>query len=155
MPRKGADAAAAHRRLDAARLRAEGKSFRQIAAALSVSLRQAFLDVRAGLKALHERLGERVEELSALELERLELPVAGLAPAVEAGDPQSVDAWRRLSESRRKLLGLDAPEKHEHTGADGSPLLPPSWEQLMGLPRDELLRMFDERRRLNGHAPAP
>lgn len=107
---KGADAAAAFRRLDVARLRAEGQTFRQIGEALGISHVQAQRDHRAGLKALHGRLGKRVEELTLLELERLELPVAGLLPAVKAGDPQAVDAWRKLSESRRKLLGLDAPD---------------------------------------------
>jgi hypothetical protein len=107
---RGSDAAAALRRLKAARLRAGGMSFRDIGEALGVSHTQARADYRAGLKALHGRLGKRVEELTLLELERLELPVAGLKPAVEAGDPQAVDAWRKLSESRRKLLGLDAPD---------------------------------------------
>jgi hypothetical protein len=107
---RGSDAAAALRRLKAARLRAGGMSFRDIGAELGVSHTQARADHRAGLKALHGRLGKRVEELTMLELERLELPLPGLRPAVEAGDPQAVDAWRKLSESRRKLLGLDAPD---------------------------------------------
>jgi hypothetical protein len=110
MPRKGADVAAAERRLAVARLRARGKSFRDIGAELGISHTQARRDVRAGLKALHGRLGKRVEELTLLELERLEMPLAVLAPLVDAADVAATAEWRKLSDARRKLLGLDAPD---------------------------------------------
>ena len=34
-----------------------------------------------------------------------------LASRVKAGDIHAIDRWIRLSESRRRLLGLDAPEQ--------------------------------------------
>lgn len=35
---------------------------------------------------------------------------------------RSMNVCIRLSERRSKLLGLDSPEKHEHTGKDGGPI---------------------------------
>jgi hypothetical protein len=119
---KGQDVVAAERRVKAARLRAEGKTYREIGVLLSVSHVQALRDVRAGLKALHGDLKKQAATLVRLEWERLELPLAGLLAAVQAGDPAAVETWRRLSESRRKLVGLDAPDKAELSGPEGSPL---------------------------------
>jgi len=38
------------------------------------------------------------------------MPMISLAPKVKAGDPNAIAVWIKLSESRRKLLGLDSPE---------------------------------------------
>lgn len=111
-PDRGSEVKAAERRLEAVRLRAEGLSYRQIGERLQVSYTQAHNDVRAGLKSLHGKLGERMEEYVRLELERLEMPLSVLAKQVLGGDLDALEQWRKLSESRRKLLGLDAAEKH-------------------------------------------
>ena len=39
------------------------------------------------------------------------------------GDPRFLKIALECVERRCKLLGLDAPEKHQHTGADGRPLV--------------------------------
>ena len=109
--RKGQDLVAAARRIDAAKLRARGLSYRDIGAKLGISYAQAFKDVKAGLKALHGDLQKRAPELARVELERLEMFLDRLAVRIEEGDLDALEAWRKLSESRRKLLGVDAPEK--------------------------------------------
>ena len=117
---RGSSAAAAERRQKAVRLRAHGASYRAIAAALGVSLGQAHKDVAHALADLNATTRERAAEYQALELERLEAPVARLAALIKNRETppedlcRAVEAWRKLSESRRKLLGLDAPEKHLH-----------------------------------------
>ena len=71
------------------------------------------------------------EELRTLELARLDASLeslascaAGLQGAIERGDLDAINtmvriegAMLRVNESRRKLQGLDAPEKTENSGA--------------------------------------
>jgi hypothetical protein len=117
---RGSDVAAAERRVKATELRARGRTYREIAAELGVSLRAAHRHVQAGLRALHKEMVGHAREMTALELKRLEAPVPALADAVLAGDLDAIDCWRKLSESRRKLAGLDAPERVA-VGNDGPP----------------------------------
>jgi hypothetical protein len=112
---RGQNVVAARRRVDAAELRARGKSYREIGAALGVSHTQAENDVRAGLKALQGDLVKKTAQLVQLELVRLELPLSMLVERIAAGDLDALEQWRKLSDARRKLLGLDAPEKHHVT----------------------------------------
>jgi hypothetical protein len=56
-----------------------------------------------------------------MELERLDMAQQALAAHLETGDPQIVNSWVKVSESRRKLLGLDAPTKIAATNPDGTP----------------------------------
>lgn len=60
-------------------------------------------------------------EYVALELERLDAAQFALFQHLDAGDPQIINSWVKVSESRRKLLGLDAPTKTALTNPDGSP----------------------------------
>lgn len=109
--RKGGDAAAVMRREQALELRADGLSYRDIGKALDVSHEQARRDVQTAMVTATEELKRRAQHLLAIEYERLEAPVEGLMPRVTEGDPQAIAVWIRLSESRRKLLGLDAPTR--------------------------------------------
>ena len=57
-----------------------------------------------------------------MELERLDAGIKNLAQRALTGDVHAVAEQRRHSESRRKLLGLDAkaaPTRFELTGNDG------------------------------------
>ncbi len=128
MAAKGSEVEAAERRIQSVQLRAAGLSYRQIGAQLGVSHEQARQDVLAGLKAAHQELAEHAEELIALQWERLESTVAGLVamlkdkglkPAERQG---AIDTLRKVSESQRKLRGLDQPEKRELSGPGGRPL---------------------------------
>lgn len=126
---------AVQRDAEAAELRGQGLSYRAIADAQGCSVSVAYERVH---RAFRETLTEPAEQARAVELARLEnahdaaLAVllrehvlisngkvvfddAG-APIVDDGPTlQAIDRIRALSESRRKLLGLDAPQRHELT----------------------------------------
>jgi hypothetical protein len=92
-----------------------------------------------GLEAVHQKLVRAANELIALEWQRLEMPVPSLATAIEQGNVQAVEAWRKLSESRRRLRGLDARARADISSGGRS--LAADLRELMGVimkaPADE------------------
>lgn len=97
---------------EALTLRRGGATYEQIAKAVGYADTSGAY--KAVMKALRETLAEPAEELRTLELQRLDrlfLEAWKLSTA-EATNPElrlkSIDRCQRLSESRRKLLGLDA-----------------------------------------------
>ena len=109
----------AERRVKALELRKTGGSYRQIGRALGVSQETAHKDVMHGLAELATQAHGHAEEYRALEVERLDVAILAVATLVRAGDLAAIDRWIRLSESRRKLLGLDLPVKVAPTTPDG------------------------------------
>ncbi|HEY3230518.1 MAG TPA: hypothetical protein VGJ87_14945 [Roseiflexaceae bacterium] len=105
----GKKEAAAERRQQAFELRKRGASYRAIGTELGISEAQAHRDVQRGLAHLAELEQASAEEYRALELARLDLAVVALSARLRTGDPQVVNAWVKVSESRRRLLGLDQP----------------------------------------------
>jgi hypothetical protein len=126
---------AAERRLQSFDLRKAGLSYRAIGGVLGISEAQAHRDVQATLASLAELEQGKAEEYRALELARLDdLMLAAtrilrathplvsggkvLSGFTEEGKPigltddgpklAAIAELRRISESRRKLLGLDA-----------------------------------------------
>lgn len=95
------------RRLKAFELRKAGASYRQIGRKLGVSGKTAHEDVQAVLSDLVAQSLSSAAEYRALELERLDAASLALFQHLETGDPQIVNSWVKVSESRRKLLGLD------------------------------------------------
>lgn len=105
----------------------EGKSYRQVAAALGISLGTAHNYVKDALAALPVQAATELRALEDMRLEMLwEKAVEQLTPrTVEAFDasgepieievydqvPRVIETARKLSESRRKLHGLDAPQQ--------------------------------------------
>ena len=65
------------------------------------------------LQRIVTRTDVLAEEYVALECERLDVALLAIAAKVQAGEIDAVHAWVRLCESRRKLLGLDAPARLE------------------------------------------
>lgn len=102
-------------------MRIAGHGFRAIATALGVSLGSAHAYVSKALAELREVTAEKAEELREIELQRLDHLIQ-LATARMGADCSDADlaklmnTVRGLSESRRKLTGLDAPVKIETTG---------------------------------------
>lgn len=117
----GTREAALDRRVKALELRKRGKSYRTIGAALEISEAQAHRDVQQAMAALRELEQTTAEEYRTMELERLDLALQALLPKLNAGNVEAVNAWVRISESRRKLLGLDAPAALNLSGALSSP----------------------------------
>jgi len=129
--------AAVERQRQALELRKAGASYRTIAATLGYAGPQgAYKAVTAGLK---EALREPATELKDMECARLDALLFALWPQATKGDPAAVSRCLAVMERRARLLGLDEPRKTELTGADGSPLLPASVDDLAAR-FDELVR---------------
>lgn len=99
--------------------RRRGYSFVRIGEAMKCDPSTAYDMVRAGLDQL---IREPAEEVRNMELERLDEMQAGVYGAAVGGDLQAIQTMLKLQERRAKLLGVDAPEKREHTGKDGGPI---------------------------------
>lgn len=108
------------RQLTALRLRRAGVPYADIAKELGYAGRDGAH--RAVKAALRKTLQEPADELRALELERLDALQMALWPRAQKGDKVAIDQVLKIMERRAKLLGLDAPAKHELGGAGGQPL---------------------------------
>jgi hypothetical protein len=122
MPKTGQTEAAAARRQKSLDLRIAGARYRQIGAQLGVSYQTAYRDVQTALGELAKAQAGKAEKLRELEVERCDRLMLGLWPKARNGDERSVRAVIAVMDRRAKLLGLDAPTKLEHAGADGGPL---------------------------------
>lgn len=109
----------AERRLKAVELRKRRYSYRRIAAALNVDVSTAYRDVQAELAELRQKTQESVEELRELELAACDDVIVSMWRAAGEGDAQAARALLQASESRRRLLGLDAPTKIAPTDPTG------------------------------------
>jgi len=101
----------ADRQVRALQLRIAGLSYRAIAREMDISVATAHGDVMDALAELAEQQQANAEQLRALELERLDtLALAAsriLRVATNTMQLAAIDRLIRISESRRKLLGLD------------------------------------------------
>jgi hypothetical protein len=125
MPRSKTGASAiraAERREKAVELRLAGATYRGLAKVLGVSLVQIQRDLTQAMAELAERTCTEAEKLRAVESERLYKMIGYSWKAAQQGDQRSIANIVRISESLRRLWGLDAPERKELTGADGGPL---------------------------------
>lgn len=106
----------AERDAEAAELRSQGLTFKQIADTLGIDIHSAYDAVQRALRAIVQ---EPAEELRRLELDRLDTLQRAAMDILERspdmGALQAVDRLLRISESRRKLLGLDAPTRVDAT----------------------------------------
>lgn len=91
----------------AARLRAANMSWRQIADVLDYTDESSAR--RAAQRALDAVPVDAAEQLRAVENVRLDYLLEKLAPGIDAGDVPAIEAARKISESRRRLYGLDGP----------------------------------------------
>lgn len=115
--------AAAEKRRKAVELRLQGLSYQKIADELGFKGEgPARKTVEVALAETRSLTGEAAEEIVAMELQRLDIMFKGLWLAMQAGDPRSIEAGIKVQGRRAKLLGLDAPSKHELTGKNGGPI---------------------------------
>lgn len=115
-------AAGASRRKTALQLHIEGHTFLVIGERLGVSRQRAHQLVREELDAASAERKELAGDALSVDLERIEFVLRSLAPKVERGDDKASQAYIRALDRRHKLLGLDAPTRNEHTGANGAPI---------------------------------
>lgn len=114
---KADSASAAKNRPEALRLYIAGHTFKQIAEALGVSVSTAHGYIKSSLQeAAKERQDLAEAELEA-QVERLHDAMARVtgSTAYQEGEPQAINAFVKVCESLRKLLGLDKPNKVDMT----------------------------------------
>lgn len=140
----------AENRIKALELRKSGATYRQIGESIGISMQRAHQLVMDELDRLAQlRLGN-VDELRRLELERLEMASIPVVAKLKKGDLRAAMVWIKLSESRRRLLGLDAPLKIAPTNIDGDKPYQP--KDLSGLTEPELSQLADLLQKAGGTA---
>jgi predicted transcriptional regulator len=113
----------------AARLHLRGKEQIEIAEILGISQAQVSRDLKVIEGRWQEAARADIGELKARELARLESLRQELLDAWERSkergeeEPRYLQQLREISKSIRDLLGLDTPQRHEFSGADGAPLV--------------------------------
>ena len=94
------------RRIKAYELRLTGKSYRAIGQLLGISHEQARKDCNAYMAATELPL---VDEIRKQEVDRLTRYLDVLDARIDEGDDKAVSLAIKISESLRKLLGVDVP----------------------------------------------
>lgn len=104
----------AARRAQAIQMRLAGLTYDVIAQRLKYSSRQAAAkDIERALAVALRDANRSAEEFREVELMRLDrLQAAAWATAIQ-GDPRAIHACLQVIDRRCKLLGLDAPQRHE------------------------------------------
>lgn len=98
-------------------LRRAGTSYQQIGEALGITPSGAYRSVARVLARLRKTSDETAEEIRQQELMRLDEMQFALYPTARRGDVKAVETILKIQARRAKLLGLDAPEKLQHSGA--------------------------------------
>jgi len=138
----------AEKRLRALELRKCGASFAEIGKALGISTQRAHKIVMEELERLAlQRLGT-ADELRRLESERLDMASIPILTQMKKGIMSAAFAWIRLSESRRKLHGLDAPVKVAPTNPMGDKPYQP--KDLSGYTESQLARIAEVLQEIEG-----
>lgn len=112
---KGQSEAANEKRLKALDYRIAGMSYRKIAGLMSVDHTTVYLWVKTELDKIRAECKEKAEELVEVELQRMDDAYERVtsSQAYQDGEPASIAAAMKISESRRKLVGADQPAKVE------------------------------------------
>jgi hypothetical protein len=106
--------AAEERRRKAVALRLAGTDYETIATQLGYASRgAAYVAVDKALRASAAEQAREAEVLRQQEIERLDRLQRGVWAKAVAGDPRSAEVALRIVDRRCKLLGLDAPQRHE------------------------------------------
>ncbi len=120
---------AAERQVRALEYRKAGASLREVARLLTAqgfpcSHEQVRLDIKAALDDLHGDALEEATENRKLELERMDSLTIKLWKRItdDSSDDAAIQSYLKVSERRARLLGIDAPDKHEHSAQGGVPL---------------------------------
>jgi len=128
----------------AARLRSRGLTYRQIAQAQGVSAPTAHDRVRRAIAAVPV---EAVTELREIELHRLDMlleKVMEKATSDDKGFLFAVDRALAIADRRAKLLGLDAPQRHEVITLDAITAEIQKLEAALGHPSDSQTSAVEE-----------
>jgi hypothetical protein len=105
------------RERDAIRYRLAGATYADIAEKLGVSEVGAYKIVKRVLEREAKETAERGQEIRSVEVKRLDALLVMSWKRAAQGDLGAVDRILRIMERRARLLGLDSPERIEHSGA--------------------------------------
>lgn len=97
-------------------LRRDGLTFDAIARRLGYSDPSGAY--RAFQRAMKATIQQPADEFRRLQLERLDYWLECLKPALEAGRGYAIEKALMIEDRRARLLGLDAPTKHQVTVSD-------------------------------------
>ena len=106
----------------ALKLRKQGYGYRAISLKLKCSLSTAHGYVKKALDLLRAEIIEAADDLRTIEIEKLDALELQMKRKLASGGITPADSAKiaavivRIGESRRKLRGLDAPERVEMTG---------------------------------------
>lgn len=106
---------AAEREKQAVQMRIAGADYQAISEALNMSRSGAFKAVKRVLERTRAETNETAPELRQIEQRRLERLILSAMPQAQKGHLGAIDIVRKLSESLRKLQGLDEPQKTDIT----------------------------------------
>lgn len=120
--RRSNAAARALREQQAMELRAGGANYQQIADQLHVSLNTAWGDVQRVLKRVAAQADVDAELWIALELETLSRMQTKAWVLVARGDLEAMRTVLAIQKRRACYLGLDKPQRQEHSGPGGGPI---------------------------------
>jgi len=113
---------ATERRSRAIALRYEGKTFVEIGAILGVTGGRAHQLVTEAMDAANTLLVTDTAKLRQRQLDELAAIKGALWVGARRGEVGKVDRLDKIWSREAKLAGLDAPNKHEHSGPGGKPI---------------------------------
>jgi len=105
--------------------RLAGYTFVEIGEKVGCSAKTAHKWVTKTLHEIQTTYRQDANSLRTQELQALDQLKQTLWAKGRQGNLQAIDRLLKISERRAKLLGIDAPDTYEHTGAGGTPLLAP------------------------------
>lgn len=91
------------------RMRRAGASYASIAETFDLNVKTVYTKISEEMKKLPDEDAKFLRQLEVQKLDHLEYK---LQQAINSGDVKAISQARQISESRRKLLGLDMPEAY-------------------------------------------
>ena len=108
----------AEKRLLAIQLKAMGYNYLEIGKKLGVSNVTASKYVHKAIEERNAKQADATEDLINIEIERLDSMLKAISQQVSKGHLGAIDKAIKISQERRKLLGLDAPKKLANADGD-------------------------------------
>mgnify|MGYP005823428719 FL=1 len=110
-------------------LRIAGKTYARIAEETGISIHSCRKHLGNLMKSANLSLD--LEELVYLELERLDHLTSAVWLDAMSGSDKAVSSVLRIMERRSKLMGLDAPVRHELSGPGGGAINIANWAEFV------------------------
>jgi hypothetical protein len=99
-----------------------GMTYRDMAAALNVSIGTIANDVKKVMGRLRKEQITNMEDVVQLELRRLDVILNKISEQVVDGDMAAADRVLKIQDQRAKFLPLYEPQRFEHSGPGGGPI---------------------------------